>query len=465
MTLILWLACLALASLLPLILPLLRRSRPVPERGQFDRVVYRDQLRELDRDFARGVLTEAEAASARLEIQRRLLAADTIPMRKVTESTGSSPVLASIVAIFAAGGAAAVYAVMGAPGIPDSPFASHAAIAAEATAPAATEPPGHNDLSGALGKLAAKLKANPSDADGWELYARTAGSMRNWNAAVDGYRHALALGHNGAELQAGYGETLVLQADGIVTPAAHEAFAAALKADPKEDVAQYYMALAAGQAGQPQQAIDLFQGLLADIPEDSPMRDEIGKRIAEAAKAAGVPVPVLAKGTPPEAQDADADATAAAADMPDGEQKKMIEAMVAKLATRLETEPGDVDGWIRLGRAYVVMGDRDKAADAYGRAVAQKPGDVAIRLQAVEGLLSGLKPDDALPPAAVALLRQVEAIAPDESAVLWYLGVNAARDAHPADAKRYWTRLLAKLPAEGEDTRMVKAAMDSLKGG
>jgi cytochrome c-type biogenesis protein CcmH len=464
MVLIVLLACLALVALLPLVLPLLRPSRAVLDRGHFDRVVYRDQLRELERDLARGVLSETEATSARLEIQRRLLAADAVPPHRAAGGTGSSPVLASAVVIFAAGGTVALYALMGAPGIPDSPFTSHAAVAGEAPS-ASAGPGGHDDLAAALGQLADKLKADPSNAEGWLLYARTAGSLRRWDQAVDAYRHAMALGRVGPDVQAGYGETLVLQADGVVTPAAHDAFVAALKDDPKDDVAQYYLAIAAGQAGEPEKAIAVFQGLLASIPEDSPMRDEIGKRIGEAANAAGLPVPVLAKGTPAEADEPDATAATAIAGMPEGEQKTMIAGMVAKLAARLETEPLDVDGWMRLGRAYLVMGDRDKAGSAYERAVALKPGDVDIRLQAAEALLSGLKPDDALPPAAIAMLRQVEVLAPEEPAVLWYLGIVAARNARPADAKQYWTRLLARIPADGEDAKMVKGAMASLKGG
>jgi cytochrome c-type biogenesis protein CcmH len=469
MPLILLLGCLACAALLPLLLPLLRRAWPEVEAGSFDRAVYRDQLQELDRDVARGLLTETEAGSARLEVQRRLLAAGNRQGGAAAGRSGRSPVLAGFVALFAIGGTVAVYGQLGAPGIPDTP---HAASTAASTAAATdTPPPGHpdildrHDLAQALAKLAAKLQADPSNADGWVLYARTAGSLRRWDDAVDAYRHALALGRNGAEIQAGFGETLTLQADGIVTPVAHDAFVAALKEDATNDVAQYYLAIAAGQAGEPAQAIDRFQTLLGEIPEDSPMRDEIGKRIAEAANAAGLPVPALAKGTPAGAQDPDAATMAAAAALAPDQQKAMIGAMVAKLAARLQAEPDDAEGWMRLGRAYVVMGDRDKGADAYERAIALEPGEVGVRLQAVEGLLTGLQPNDRLPPRALAMLRQLEAIAPDEPEVLWYLGVAAARDAQPAAAKQYWTRLLAKLPAQGEDARMVQAAMDQLNGG
>jgi cytochrome c-type biogenesis protein CcmH len=140
-------------------------------------------------------------------------------------------------------------------------------------------------------------------------------------------------------------------------------------------------------------------------------------------------------------------------------------AVAARLAARLEAEPGDAEGWIRLGRAYAALQERDKAADAFDRAIALVPGDAAIRLQAIESLMNGLKPGDTPPPRALALLRQTERIAPDQPELLWYLGFAAALDARPADARRYWARLLATLPAESENAITVKAAMESLKGG
>jgi cytochrome c-type biogenesis protein CcmH len=468
MILILSLAALAGLTLVLIVLPLLHRAIPVVERGEFDRAVYRDQLRELDRDVGRGVLTDTEAASARLEIQRRLLAVETRSTASPAVRGSRSPMVASLVAMFAAGGAVAVYMVLGAPGIPDTPFSSRQAVAGEG--PVAVPPPGHadpgqHDLTQALDKLAAKLKTDPDNTDGLLLFARTAGSIRRWDDAAGAYRRLIALGRTGPDIQAGYGEILTLQADGIVTPTAHDAFVAAIKAEPANDVARYYLGLAAGQAGDPELAIKEFQTLLAEIPEDSPMRGEIGKRIGEAAKAANLPLPELAKGTPPEQQNPDDATMNAAAAMPEADQKEMITGMVAKLAARLETEPNDADGWMRLARAYIVQGARDQAAMAYDKAAALRPDDVGLRLQAAEALLSGLRPDDTLPPTAVTLLRQVESVAPDQPAVLWYLGIAAARDAHPADAKRYWGKLLAILPGQGEDAKMVKGAMESLNGG
>src|SRR5271167_527464 len=115
----------ALGALLPIVAPLLRGSRPVAPRGSFDQAVYRDQLQELDRDLARGLITPADADAARLEIQRRLLATDKV--QAPPSRLSRSPVLALIVFVVIAGGAVGSYLWLGAPGLPDEPFAARKA--------------------------------------------------------------------------------------------------------------------------------------------------------------------------------------------------------------------------------------------------------------------------------------------------------------------------------------------------
>ncbi len=264
---------------------------------------------------------------------------------------------------------------------------------------------------------------------------------------------------------------LVLQADGIVSPAAHDVFVETLGTDPKNDVARYYLALADEQAGEEQRAIDRWQALAADIADDSPMREAIARGVAEAAKAGHIAAPALPQGTPPQPQRDAADAEpgpnqeqmGAAAQMPEGERKQMIQSMVAQLATRLQTEPNDLEGWLRLGRSYAVLGESDKALDAFDHAAKLRPDDTSIKLQEFQTLIAKLQPSDALPERAVQLLRQVAAIAPDQPEALWYLGVQAARDGKPDEARRDWTKLLAALPPDGEDAKLVKSALDTLK--
>lgn len=453
-------AAVALVALVPVLLPLVRGSRGMAARASYDRAVYRDQLKELDRDVARGLIHEREAATARLEVQRRLLAADdsaeTAPVRLTR-----SPVLAAILVLLIGGGAASLYLRLGAPSLPDLPYAVRQTAGASVAAA-----DNHLDMSEAAGRLAERLADNPNDAQGWLLYGRTEAMLSHWDKAADAFHRAIALGQTSAEVQGGYGEMLVMQAEGVVTPAAHDAFAAALKDNPQNDVARYYMALAAGQAGEPQKAIDMLQALAADLPADSGMREEIAKRIAEAAGQAGLPVPKLAEGKPPQAPATggpDEAAMAAAAQMPAADRQAMISGMVARLAAHQAENPNDLDGWMKLGRAYGVMGERDKSIDAYDHASALKPNDPEIKLLVAEAMLTGLQPSDPFPPRAIALLRQVQLVEPEEPTVLWYLGVAAARDGHPADARDYWTRLLTRLPP-GDDANMVKAALAQVKG-
>lgn len=457
------LAGLTVVVLALLLLPLLHGWRVPTERPQYDRAVYQAQLEELDRDVARGLISGPDLAAARLEIERRLLhAADAAP--KVKARLGSSRALAIATALIVAGGAGSAYLMLGAPGVPDVPFAErHEAMAGQQQA--------HTDMAEAMAGLIAKLKANPNDAQGWLLLARTQATMSNWQASVDAYSRAIALGQTSPEVMSGYGEMLVMEAGGVVGPPARAAFAKALEGDSKDQVARYYLALADAQAGETRRAIDAWVALAAELPEGSPMRDAVSHEVADAAKAVGIAAPTLPQGPPaaaPAPQTAggtgpDADQLAAAAGMSSADRDKMIRSMVAQLAASLATAPDNLDGWLRLGRAYAVLGETDKAADAYDHAAKLKPGDVDIPLQEVSALLQNVKPEDPIPARAVAVLKQIAAVSPDRPEVLWYLGMVAARAGQREEAKRNWQHLLTLLPADGEDHKMVAAALKQIE--
>ncbi len=459
------LAVLAFVTVLAILAPLLRGTRPGVDRASYDQAVYRDQLGELDRDIARGLMASDEAAASRLEIQRRLLAADRMAVTRPSTAPPlpaasparliRSPMLACALFVLIAAGSVGVYLRLGAPGVPDEPFASRQAEMA------AAEGQQHLSMERATEQLAAKLKANPSDPQAWLLYARGLTSLNRWGQAEDAYRRAMALGANSPEIAADHAETLVLAAGGTVTPAAEAAFHQVLADDPGNGIARYYLAMAASQAGEPRQAIDMLQALLADMPADSPLRGQVGQRIADAALAAHVPVPVLAKGAPP-ASGSDASAAAPAAGMTDGQRQAMIEGMVARLAAKQQADPGNLDGWLQLGRAYAVLHQPDKAAAAYEKAAALKPTDVSIPLQEVRALLVDYRPPDRLPPRAVDLLKRVEAVDPQEPLVLWFLGIAAVQDKRPDIARRYWGTLLAKLPPGSDDAHMIETALGTL---
>lgn len=279
------LAVIGLAALGLVAIPLLRRPRAALQIGEFDRAVYRDQLREVELDQARGLLDAGEAASARLEIERRLLAtsdrpAPIAPPRRRRWLAGA---IVGVCILWAAG----LYLVLGAPEVPDMPFATRGA------------PMGHDanreSIEAMAEQLSQRLEAQGGDAETWLLLARTETALQHWDKSATAYRHAMDLAGDaaGPGIQAAYAETLVLAAQGIVTPDAATAFHGVLARDPENQIARFYLALAASQAGNLQQAIDSWLKLAGELEADSDMRAEIGARVAEAARSLGIDPPPL----------------------------------------------------------------------------------------------------------------------------------------------------------------------------
>jgi cytochrome c-type biogenesis protein CcmH len=141
----------------------------------------------------------------------------------------------------------------------------------------------------------------------------------------------------------------------------------------------------------------------------------------------------------------------------------MIDSMVSGLAARLQVAPDDPDGWLKLAHAYGVLGERDKAVEAYERAARLRPSDPSIPLRAAETLIAAAAPETPLPERVVALLRRVEALDPKQPEALWYLGFAAAQRGDVVEAAAYWQRVLAVLPADSKQYRAVGAALQTLK--
>lgn len=439
------LAAVACAALLPIALPLLRGRTADADRAASDQIVYRDQLAELDRDVARGLLTAAEVAASRLEIQRRLLAAARTPPRAV--SVTASPILGLAVIAMVSVGSIGLYTVLSAPLIQPDPGGEQRA-----------------EVERMVARIRERLTEDPRNAEGWRLLGRTTGALGDWTAAIDAYQRAIGLGDGTADTRAALGEVLVARANGTIIPAARQAFHDALTIEPGHGMSRYYLALAAGQDGKPREGIEAMLALAGEIPADSPVRAEIGRQVATLAAQAGIaPAALPSPAGPAPAPGPDQATMEAAANLPAADRAQMIRTMVARLAERLEANPDDVEGWLRLGRSRMVLGEKESAADALERAAILRPGDFSIPLQAVEALLTGLAITDPLPPRAIAILHRIEAVRPDEPAVLWYLGLVAAREGRKPDALSYWRRLRDGLPAGHPDTEMVRSAIQALE--
>jgi cytochrome c-type biogenesis protein CcmH len=183
--------------------------------------------------------------------------------------------------------------------------------------------------------------------------------------AAHAYGEALRLLGATPERLALYGEALVYTANGAVTPEAQEAFEAAVAEKPALSKAQFFLGLAAEQNGEVQRAREIWDRLIADSPPDAPWVEALRRRSAALEQA-----PALAqedkggnRATPigPAAQP---EMAARIKAMPEAERSGAIRGMVDRLASRLAQNGQDVEGWLRLVRAYSVLNETGKARAA-----------------------------------------------------------------------------------------------------
>src|SRR5438552_2983611 len=165
-------AALAAGVILAVCWPVLKGANAGPGRADYDRAVFRDQLAELGRDRARGLIGEAEAEAARNEIARRLISVGH------DETSAVSPVTGRWIALLAAGfipaASLALYLAIGAPGRLDTPLKQRLDNAVA-----------NSDIPALMAKAEAHLAEKPDDLQGWEVLAPLyRGSERYADAAT-----------------------------------------------------------------------------------------------------------------------------------------------------------------------------------------------------------------------------------------------------------------------------------------
>jgi cytochrome c-type biogenesis protein CcmH len=368
---ILWVifALMTAAAIFAVVWPLGRASRA--SAGGSDLAVYKDQLKEIDSDRACGLIGEAEAEAARLEISRRLLAAADAPSGASAAATGSLRSERRRVAAVAALavltlGPLGFYIALGSPNIPGEPAFARV-----------TTPKGHESIASLVSQVEAHLATSPNDGAGWEVLAPVYTRLGRFDDAVQARKKALLLNGPTATREADLGEAETAAANGVVTAEAKAAFERAVASDPKEAKARYFLGLAAEQDGMNDEAASIWRSMLAEAPTGAPWVAFVRQALA---RVSGGPVATVEPST--------ADISAVA-NMSEDARRDTIRGMVARLADRLHDNGGDVEGWLRLVRAYVVLGDRTKAKDAAAdakRALGERPDDV----RRIDDLVKGL---------------------------------------------------------------------------
>lgn len=341
------LAGMALLVVLCVLVPLLRPPEPPRPRAEHDVEIYRDQLAELERDRARGLVTESQVEASRAEIGRRLLAADAAAEETPEEHAAprTRAILAVVLAAAVPLAAGGLYVWQGAP---LGPAGMAAGTADARTAERDT------DMTTLVERLAERMEERPDDARGWRLLGRSLSSLERHSEAARAYGRAAALLPADADLKSLQGEALAAANRGTVTEEAEHLFAAALTIDPGEPRAHFYLGLAALQKGDRGGALARWRALEAASPEDAEWLPMLRQRIAGLAPETDAG---MARG--PTRED-----VAAAREMLPEERARMIRGMVEGLAARLKEEPGDAEGWARLARSWRVLGEPEKERDA-----------------------------------------------------------------------------------------------------
>ena len=203
----------------------------------------------------------------------------------------------------------------------------------------------NDDYPQLIATLAREMRERPGDIQGWMLLGRGYMAVGNPPEATKAFRQAInlskeRLGGVPPALMSSYAEALA-QASNGVTKEAEDVFREVLKQDPSDLMARYYVGLAQSTRGDRAGALQMWEGVLADAPPDAEWRGALVDQVALLRAQ-------MLRG--------------------DGGGAPDPRAMVAQLASRLDANPNDLEGWLRLIRAYSVLGEGEKAGAALNRA-------------------------------------------------------------------------------------------------
>lgn len=376
---------------------------PVTEKREMR--IYAQQLREIERDLARGLVAPDEAGRMRTEISRRLLDADRNARAPIVAAPAAARWLGLVLVVLAVAVAGFVYLRAGAPMYPDQPLVQRHAEAArmhaerpsqaeleaiwQASPDRPTPPEAEEDFLALMAQLRAALVSRPLDLQGFRLLARNEANIGNNAASAAAQRRVIELLGDEAPVAEHVilAEQLILAAGGVVSSEAERVVEAILRRDPRNGPGRYYTGLMFAQTGRPDLTFRLWRALLEESQPGAPWVPHIRGTIEELAAIAGVRYtlpPLSAQGA---RGPSDAD-MAAAMELSDDERAEMIGAMVEGLSARLGTQGGPAGDWARLISALGVLGEEARARAIWGEArtvFADQPDQMRIIDDAARG--------------------------------------------------------------------------------
>tara|TARA_B110000971_G_scaffold111500_1_gene114228 strand:- start:3832 stop:5040 length:1209 start_codon:yes stop_codon:yes gene_type:complete len=343
-----------------------------------DLALYKDQLREVDSDLTRGVLSEADSESAKLEISRRILAAD----KRAQLETLANPapiivnkLLAVFIIILVLTGSLGIYASLGKPNLPDRPLVARLAAAQEARAQRASQEDAEikvpdekvnvpEDYLELVRKLREAIQKRPNDEQGLRLLALHEFRLGKYRAARKAHTRIMKIVGDKATAKdyIDFAEVMIFATNGYISPEAEITLSQALRLKPNDGRTRYYSGLAMAQNGRADVAYRLWEGLLKEGPQDAPWIPLIKSQIDDIARLAGINMsnqPLPGPTT---------DQINAASEMTEDDRKNMIRGMVSGLGERLASNGGTMNEWARLIRALGVLGETARASEIWHEA-------------------------------------------------------------------------------------------------
>ncbi len=352
-----WGGVLVVLVLVGFFVPLIRRTKGSVSRVDSANAMLRDQLVEIDKDIFRGLISIEDGHAATIEVKRRIIALNVEKGGSPdAKETGHWAIAGAgiLVPVFAV----ALYLNIGSQTIPSVRFADGAEERAEAS-----------QRDNLVQELRSRLEAdeNGGPTEGWLLLADAYMRMGQYEGAADAYSRVLERNEATVSDFTQFAEALILLENGQVTPLAERALDQALLLSPNNTAAIYYKSFALEQSGE---TVVAFSMLVARLDAADGFYPWMESYVAQAnfyGEKLGRPAISLTDYAPilrgPSAED-----IAGAADMSEDDRNDFIASMVEQLAQRLQQEPNDLDGWLKLARAYTVLGDDTGATGAYQNA-------------------------------------------------------------------------------------------------
>ncbi|MDJ0630783.1 MAG: c-type cytochrome biogenesis protein CcmI [Rhodobacter sp.] len=403
--------------------------------------IYRDQLDEVDRDRAGGLISDAEATAARAEIERRALHA----ARSLDQGLAISkraPLTAVSVTLVAAAATLAGYAWLGSPDAPDQPLAARKQEALTRMADA-------GDLTSQIQLLIQRTQDNPENFEDWWMLARSYAAIGDHASSADAYRHAADLAGDRPAVLSAYAEAMTL-ANGNKVPGAARLIFEQVARDSADPRARYYVSLARAQTQDFQGAIEGWTALARSSAPGAPWMPLVRRDIVNMARFLEQDVTdYLPDATPTEIAAAGGTGVMFATDR------------IATLEAQLAKQPKDYKAWIALARAQAVAGERDAATEALAQArqhfaaapfVLQKISE-AERALGLDLVATGPRGPDAEDIAAAAGMTQAERDSMVEGMVA---GLAARLEEQPNDPDG-WVMLVRSYATLGQQERAREA--------